>query len=314
MIGYILRRIALSIPVFLAVAAITLVLFTRIGGDPVLIRLGKNPRPDQIERERERLGLDRPLFLALDSQYTRFLRGIASLDPGISWAENRPIGQLIRERIVPSASLAIPAFALAALASITIALASARFQGRAFDRWIVLVSVAGISLSSLVYVILLQYLVAHRWKLAPIWGYEWGIRSVAFLALPIVIWITVTIGTDVRYFRTVFLEEVRRAYVRTARAKGLRERRIFLRHVLRNALVPIVARLIVQIPFLILGSLLLETFFGIPGLGGGLVDAIRAADLPVVMAYVALGAVLYIAGNLLSDVAVAVADPRVRLR
>lgn len=314
MIAFIARRIALSIPVFLAVAALTLVLFTRIGGDPILIRLGKEPRPDQIAIERAKLGLDRPLFLALDSQYTRFLRGIIALDPGVSWAERRPIGELIRERIVPSASLAIPAFALAALASIGIALASARYQGRTFDRWVVLASVAGISLSSLVYVILLQYLVAHRWKLAPIWGYEWGLRSVAFLALPVVIWIIVTVGTDVRYFRTVFLEEIRRAYVRTARAKGLPERRILLRHVLRNALVPIVARLVVQIPFLILGSLLLETFFGIPGLGGGLVDAIRAADLPVVMAYVALGTVLYIAGNLVSDIAVAAVDPRVRLR
>ena len=176
------------------------------------------------------------------------------------------------------------------------------------------VAIAAISISSLVYILVFQYVLADQWKLFPIWGYEYGFGALTFVALPVLIWILLSIGTDMRYYRTVALEEISRDYVRTARSKGVSERKVLFSHVLRNCLIPIVTRMAIIVPFLITGSFLLEIFFGIPGLGNTLYTAIGNSDLPVIKAFTMLGTVLYVIFDILADVSYAVLDPRVRLQ
>ena len=197
--------------------------------------------------------------------------------------------------------------------SVTVSLVVAFYRGSLIDKTVTAMAIAGISVSSLIYILLGQWVLADRWKLFPIWGYEYGPGAVFFVALPVLIWITLSVGTDVRYFRTVVLEEISRDYVRTARAKGLSESRVLFGHVLANSAIPIITRLTIAIPFLVTGSFLLEIFFGIPGLGSTLYTAIQNSDLPVVKAFTMLGAVLYVAFNILADLLYAWFDPRIRL-
>jgi len=308
-IAFLLRRILYAIPVLLGVAAITLLLFDVASGDPVAIKLGKNPDPAMVEALREELGLNR----SLPAQYVEFLRQIVTLDFGRSWSDDTPVREIFLRGVTPTLSLSAPAFCLGALFSVSISLMVSYYRGSPLDRVVTAGAIAGISISSLIYILVGQWLLADQWKLFPIWGYEYGPRAVYFLALPVGIWVLLSVGTDVRYYRTVALEEIGRDYVRTARAKGLSERRILFTHVLRNCAIPIVTRMAVVVPFLITGSFLLEIFFGIPGLGSTLLTAITSSDLPVVKAFTILGAVLYVIFNIAADLAYAALDPRIRL-
>ncbi|MEL6343680.1 MAG: ABC transporter permease [Myxococcota bacterium] len=310
MISFLVRRTLYALPVLLGVALLTLLLFNVAGGDPAAMKLGKNPSPAEVEALRATLGLDQPFLM----QYLDFLRQIVTLDFGTSWTDNTPVREIFWRGVGPTLSLSLPAFSIGSLIAVSVSLLVAFYRGSVLDRVTTVMAIAGISVSSLVYILVGQWLLAERWKLFPIWGYEYGGGAIFFLALPILIWVLLSVGTDVRYYRTVTLEEINRDYVRTARSKGLSERRVLFVHVLRNCAVPIITRMTIAIPFLITGSFLMEIFFGIPGLGSTLYTAITSSDLPVVKAFTMLGAVLYVIFNILADVLYATFDPRIRLQ
>jgi peptide/nickel transport system permease protein len=308
-IRFLVRRVAYAVPVLLGVALLTLFLFNVAGGDPVAIKLGKNPDPAEVEALRTELGLHGSFF----TQYVDFVRQTVTLDFGRSWADDTPVREIFWRGLGPTLSVSVPAFVIAAALAVAVALTVALYRGSVLDRTVTALAVGGISVSSLVYILIGQWLLADQWKWFPVWGYSYGPGAVVFVALPVIIWVSLSVGTDVRYFRTVILEEIGQDYVRTARAKGLSEARVMFAHVLRNSLIPIITRLTIAVPFLITGSFLLEIFFGIPGLGSTLFTAIGNSDLPVVKAFTMLGALLYVLFNIVADLLYAWVDPRIRL-
>lgn len=307
---YLVRRLLHAIPILFGVTLITFLLFHVVSPDPAIVRVGKGATPERIQEERQRLGTDQPL----EAQYVEFLRQAVTLDFGDSWKTKRPVLEMVGEGIVPSLSLAAPAFLIALWLAISLALFCAYHRGSLADVTTMIVTIAMMSVPALSYIIFGQYYAAHRWRMFPVFGYEPGLAGLATLVLPILIWVALALGGEVRFYRAVVLEEMRQDYVRTAAAKGLGTRRILFGHVLKNAMIPILTRVIVTIPFLILGSLLIERFFGIPGLGSLTIDAVTESDFPVIKAMVVISAYLLILFNLLTDLAYGLVDPRVRLK
>jgi peptide/nickel transport system permease protein len=216
--------------------------------------------------------------------------------------------------MLPSLVIALPTFVVGLLLYVTFALMMTLFRGTLLDMAGVTLCVLLMSISSLFYIIGGQFLVSKLWHWVPISGYAGGVDSLRFIMLPVLIGIVAGIGSSSRWYRTIFLEEVGRDYVRTARAKGLSELRVLFKHVLKNAMIPILTGVVAVIPLLFMGSLLTESFFGIPGLGSYTIDAIQAQDFGVVRAMVFLGSALYIVGLVLTDISYTVVDPRVRLQ
>jgi peptide/nickel transport system permease protein len=247
------------------------------------------------------------------SQLFLFLGKAVIFDFGRSFKNQQKISTMISDGIVPSLTLSVPAFILGIFVAVYISLLCAFYRNTWLDRGIVVLSVLGMSLSMLIYIIACQYVFAYSWNWFPVWGYEKGLASFSYVLLPILIWILVALGSHVRFFRTVILDEVNQDYVRTAMAKGISQNKVLFKHVLKNAMIPIITRLVIAIPFLYTGSLLLERFFGIPGLGNMLVEAVNNSDLFVVRAMTFIGAILYVAGNLVTDICYALVDPRIRL-
>lgn len=325
MLAYVLRRLVHAVPTVLGIALLTFVLFRVVGGDPALQLAGKNAGAEEIEEIRRQLGFDKPLLLnpaafrerglagLFDSQFVFHFRQALTFDFGRSWRTRQRISTMIREGIGPSLSVSVPAFVLGTLSALVLATLAAFRHNTLFDRTVVVLCVIGMSVPFLILIIALQYLLAYRLGLFPVSGWSPGLDGVPYLALPVLIWVVASLGDNVRFFRTAVLDEVRADYVTTARAKGLSEAAVMFRHVLRNSLVPILTNLIVAIPFLFTGSLLLESFFGIPGLGNAGVQALQNADWPVVNAFTYIGSVLFVAANLVADIVYALVDPRVRL-
>jgi peptide/nickel transport system permease protein len=255
------------------------------------------------------LGLDRPLWV----RYLDFLGDLLRLDLGRSWETRQKIAEMFADGIGPTLALALPAFLLATVLAVSVAMVAALHRDRLPDRLLVVLSVLGMSVSILAFIIGAQYLFAFRADLFPISGYEGGLRGLPYLALPMLIWIANQLGGDVRYYRSVFLEELGRDYVVTARAKGLSMAAVMGRHVLKNAMLPIITRVSTDLPLVITGSLLLESYFGIPGLGDMSIRAVYASDFPVIKAVTLFGTAAYILANLAGDILYAVFDPRVRL-
>lgn len=244
-----------------------------------------------------------------DSQFLDFFKRVAVLDLGISHSLNQPVRDLLRRGVGPSLALAVPILIGETLLALTLALGCAAWRDRWPDRLLVVGAVAVMSVNYLVWIVAGQYVLAFRLGWFPIWGYE----SWRCLALPILIGIISGLGSNVRFYRAVLLEETTRDYVRTARAKGAGEGRVLFRHILRNALLPVVTHVAGSVPFLFTGSLLLESFFGIPGLGYLGVNALNSADVDVIRALVLIGALLYLFVNLATDLLYAWLDPRIRL-
>ena len=309
---YVVRRLLYAVPILLGVTLITFLLFNVVAPDPAVVLVGKGATPAKIAEERHRLGTDKPLH----EQYVDYLGQILDWDFGTSWRlqKDRPVLDMVAEGAVPSLSLAVPAFLIELALALTLALFCAYYRNSVADVATVIVTVAMMSVPALSYIIFGQYFLAHEWKMFPVFGYEPGLAGLASLGLPILIWVMLALGSEVRFYRTVMLEEMRKDYVRTAAAKGLGTKRILFRHVLKNGLVPVITRVLVTIPFLILGSLLIERFFGIPGLGSMTVDAVGQNDLPVLKAMVVIGSILLIVFNLLTDICYALVDPRIRLK
>ncbi len=228
--------------------------------------------------------------------------------------DRRDIATEIRTRMWPSLALAVPVLIVGLLVNITFAMFMAFFRATYLDFWGVVLCVAMMSISALFYIIGGQYVASKLWHLVPISGFAGGPDALKFVVLPVLIGVVGGIGAGARWYRTIFLEEMSRDYVRTARAKGLKESVVLFRHVLKNAMIPILTGVVVVIPLLFMGSLLSESFFGIPGLGSYTIDAIQAQDFAVVRSMVFIGSVLYILGLLLTDLSYTLVDPRIKLQ
>ena len=324
MIAYIVRRTLYAIPILLGINLITFALFFLVNtpDDMARMQLGvKRVTPEAIEKWKAERGYDKPLLWnaaaagagkATETIFFEKSLRLFAFDFGRA-EDNRDIANEIRARMGPSLALASPVFLVGLAVNITFALGMAFFRATYLDFWGVILCVAMMSISSLFYIIGGQYLVSKLWHLVPISGYEGGVDAMKFLVLPVLIGVIGGIGAGSRWYRTLFLEEMGKDYVRTARAKGLAESAVLFRHVLKNAMIPILTGVVVVIPLLFMGSLITESFFGIPGLGSYTIDAIQAQDFAVVRAMVFIGSVLYILGLLLTDLSYTLVDPRVRL-
>jgi peptide/nickel transport system permease protein len=285
--------------------------------DMARMQLGqKRVTPEAIDKWKAERGYDKPLFFnngsLTDTIFFEKSVKLFAFDFGRA-EDNRDIANEIRLRMGPSLALAIPVFLVGLAVNITFALGMAFFRATYLDFWGVVLCVAMMSISALFYIIGGQYLVSKLWHLVPISGYAGGFDAAKFVVLPALIGVVAGIGSGSRWYRTLFLEEMTRDYVRTARAKGLAESAVMFRHVLKNAMIPILTGVVAVIPLLFMGSLLSESFFGIPGLGSYTIEAIQAQDFAVVRAMVFIGSVLYIVGLLLTDLSYTLVDPRVRL-
>ncbi|MGE3608695.1 MAG: ABC transporter permease [Bacteriovoracaceae bacterium] len=311
MLKYIIRRLLYLIPVVLGVSLIIFILFNLVAGDPTAVLLGKNATAKQMIELREQLGLNKSLF----AQYLDIVKSAFTFDFGRSWATKQEISQMILQGAYPSLCLTVPAFVIATVMSLIISLIVAYYRGKGIDLFVRFMCIAGMSISALAYILGFQYFFAYQLGWFEISGFEYGFPDfVPYIALPAIIWILLSLGPDVRFFRTVILDEIYQDYVRTARAKGLGEIHILLKHVLRNALIPIITYVVIQIPFLILGALLLENFFSIPGLGSIILNALNSSDFPVIKAMAILSSIVYIVFTLISDILYTLADPRVKLK
>ncbi len=323
MLAYIVRRLLYAIPILIGVNLITFALFFVVNtpDDMARMQLGvKRVTPEAIEKWKVERGYDKPLLINAEAAGmatvtdTVFFQKSARMFVGdFGRAEDgRDIAREISARMGPSLAIALPTFILGLFVTVTFALILAFFRATAFDFWGVVLCVAMMSISGLFYIIGGQYLISKVWRLVPISGFGDGLDAWRFLILPVLIGVVSGIGSSARWYRTIFLEEVGKDYVRTARAKGLPETVVFFRHVLRNALIPILTGIVVVIPLLFMGSLLTESFFGIPGLGSYTIDAINAQDFAVVRSMVFIGSVLYIVGLILTDISYTLVDPRIR--
>ena len=323
MLAYIIRRLLYAIPILIGVNLITFALFFVVNtpDDMARMQLGvKRVTPDAIQKWKVERGYDKPLMLnsaasglAVVTDTIFFEKSARMFVGDFGRAEDgRDIAREIGNRMGPSLAIALPTFILGLFVTITLALLLAFFRATAFDFWGVVLCVAMMSISGLFYIIGGQYLISKVWRLVPISGFGEGLDAWRFLILPVLIGVVSGIGSSARWYRTIFLEEVGKDYVRTARAKGLPETLVFFRHILRNALIPILTGVVVVIPLLFMGSLLTESFFGIPGLGSYTIDAINAQDFAVVRSMVFIGSVLYIVGLILTDISYTVVDPRIR--
>ncbi len=324
MLAYIVRRVLYAMPILIGVNLITFALFFVVNtpDDMARMQLGaKRVTPEAIEKWKAERGYDKPLLWnssskgfskASDTIFFEKSVRLFVFDFGAA-EDKRDIAHEIRTRMAPSLALAIPALLVGLAVNITFAMLMAFFRATYLDVWGVVLCVAMMSISTLFYIIGGQYVAAKLWHLVPISGYGGGLDAARFIVLPVVIGVIGGIGSGGRWYRTLFLEEMAKDYVRTARAKGLAESVVLFRHVLKNAMIPILTGVVVVIPLLFMGSLLSESFFGIPGLGSYTIDAIQAQDFAVVRSMVFIGSVLYILGLLLTDISYTLVDPRIRL-
>jgi peptide/nickel transport system permease protein len=323
-LAYIVRRVLYAIPILIGVNVLIFALFFAVNtpDDMARLHLGvKHVTPEAIARWKAEHGYDKPLFyngkaqgLARFSDTLFAQRALPMFAFRFGAADDgRDIAREIRTRMWPSLALAVPVFVLGLCVNITFALLLAFFRATYVDRAGVVLCVAMMSVSGLFYIIGGQFLVSKLFHLVPISGYQDGLDAFKFLVLPVAVGVISGIGSGTRWYRTIFLEEMGKDYVRTARAKGLSESVVLFRHVLKNGMIPILTGAVVVIPTLFMGSLISESFFGIPGLGSYTIDAIRQQDFAIVHAMVFLGSVLYIVGLLLTDISYTLVDPRVRL-
>ncbi|TDI80727.1 MAG: ABC transporter permease [Betaproteobacteria bacterium] len=324
MLNYIIRRMFYAIPILIGVNLITFTLFFVVNtpDDMARMQLGiKRVTPEAITKWKQDRGYDKPLvFNSAEKGVRRFIHTIFFEKSAAMFAFNfgraddgRDIAHEIKTRMLPSLAIALPVFLLGLVAYITFALVMVFFRATYIDFWGVVLCVALMSISSLFYIIGGQFLISKLWHLVPISGFGGGLDAGKFLVLPVIIGVISGAGTSTRWYRTIFLEEMGKDYVRTARAKGLPESIVLFKHVLRNAMVPILTGAVSVIPLLFLGSLIAESFFGIPGLGSYTIDAINSQDFAVVRAMVFLGSFLYIIGLILTDISYTLVDPRIRL-
>ena len=310
MAAYILRRVIQIIPTLFGVMILVFTLFNWVGGDPAYLLAGKHLTADTLALIRAQLGLDK----SLAEQFFIFAKQVLTLDFGTSWSTQQPVSEIIQARLGPSLMLSGSLLLINIALAIPIALIVVYYHNTLTDRLVTLICTLTMSVSVLVYIILGQYWLAYRLGWFPIRGWEESFFTNLFvyLPLPLLMGLCVSLGPDIRLYRSFILEEISQDYVRTARAKGLSETFIMLKHVLRNAMIPIVTTIMMSLPSLLMGAMVIESFFGIPGIGNEIVNAVDKSDFPVIKAitiYVALATVTF---NLLTDLIYHWIDPRVR--
>lgn len=312
MAAYLIRRLWQMIPTLLGVVLLVFFLFKYFGSDPAIILGGLNASPEQIEAIREQLGLNKPVW----EQLLIFLKQIVTFDWGKSWATNEPVANLFATRLPATLTVTLPILVLEVLLAIPFALAVATVRGSLTDRAVMICTTVAVSISLLVYVILAQYVFAFRLGWFPVQGWtssHWT-NLTTYAPLPVLVAVAVSMAPQIRLYRSFFLDEIGHDYVRTARAKGMTEGTVLLKHVLRNAMIPILTNVSVLLPGVLVGSFLIEVFFSIPGLGRELLLAVNRGDYPVIQAFAIYLAALTMTVNLLVDVLYKLVDPRVVLK
>ena len=325
MINYVIKRFLYAIPILIGVNLLTFTLFFVVNSPEEVARLhlgNKRVTQEQIISWNEQRGYNYPLFINQSEQginvikktifYEKSLK-LFYFEFGIS-DSGRDIKYDIKQRMWPSLAISLPSLLVGLMLNITFALFFVFFRSTRVDYIGVIICVALMSISSLFYIIGGQYLISKLLQLVPISGYSQGYEAIKFLVLPVLISVIYGIGSGTRWYRSLFLEEIEKDYVKTAKSKGLSEASVLFKHVFKNALIPILTGVVVILPLLFLGSLIVESFFGIPGLGSYTIDAIQSQDFAIVRAMVFLGTVLYIIGLILTDISYTLVDPRVRLK
>ena len=310
--AYILHRLWQFVPTLLGVILLVFVLFNWIGGDPAYMLAGKITNPEQIENIRRQLGVDQPYHI----QLWIFLTQVVTGDFGASWATNEPVSNILATRIGPSLTVLVPMLVISTLLAMAAAMLVAYRRGSVTDRTVMIATTVGQSVSILVYIIVLQYVLGYQLGWFPVqgWGTHLTENLLRYSALPVIVGVVVSLAPDIRLYRSFFLDEINQDYVRTARAKGLDEARVMGVHVLRNAAIPIVTNVMIQLPGLLAGAFLIERFFSIPGIGREVILAVERSDFPVIKAVTVYVAIATMFANLAADLLYKWLDPRVELR
>lgn len=312
MLEYVVRRLWQTIPTLLGVVLLVFFLFTWVGGDPAYLLAGKISNPEQIENIRRQLGVDQPIHI----QLWIFIKQIITGDFGVSWATNEQVSDIFLTRLGPSLTVLVPLLLIDTVLAIAAAMLVAYLRGSVTDRMVMIGCTVGQSISILVYIIVFQYLLAYRLGWFPVqgWGNTFAENLLTYSLLPIIVGVVVSLAPDTRLYRSFFLDEINQDYVRTARAKGLSEARIVWVHVLRNASIPIITNVMIQLPGLLVGAFLIERFFSIPGIGREVLLAVERSDFPVIKAVTVYVAIATMVTNLLADLLYKAVDPRVQLK
>ncbi len=312
MFPYLIRRLWQFIPTLLGVVLLVFILFNWVGGDPAYLLAGKISNPEHIENIRRQLGVDQPYYV----QLWIFIQQIVTGDFGTSWSTNEPISNIFATRIGPSLTVLVPMLVISTLLAMVAAMVVAYVRGSFTDRAIMIGCTIGQSISILVYIIVLQYVLGYQLGWFPVqgWSSDFSQNLLRYSALPIIVGVVVSLAPDIRLYRSFFLEEIHQDYVRTARAKGLNEARIMAVHVLRNAAIPIVTHVMIQLPGLLAGAFLIERFFSIPGIGREVILAVERSDFPVIKAVTVYIAIATMVINLTADLLYKALDPRVQLK
>ena len=310
--AYIVRRLWQILPTMAGVILLIFFLFNVVGGDPAYLLAGKISNPEQIANIRKQLGIDEPYWV----QLLIFVKQVVTFDFGSSWSTNEVVSQIFATRLPASLMIGIPLLILETIIAVCVALAVAYVRGSFTDRAAMVTCTVAQSISILVYIIVFQYVLAYKFGWFPVqgWGNGFFENLFKFAALPVLIALVVSLAPNIRLYRTFLLDEVNQDYVRTARAKGLSENRVMFVHVLRNASIPIITNLMIQLPGLLVGLFLIERFFSVPGIGREVILAVERSDFPVIKAvtvYVALATML---ANLAADLMYKAVDPRVELK
>ena len=312
MAAYLIRRLWQMIPTLFGVVLLVFLLFKGFGGDPAEVLGGLNATQAQVDAIRQQLGLNEPLW----TQFWIFLKQIVTFDWGKSWATNEAVSHLFATRLPATLTVMTPILILETLLAIPFAIGVAYVRSSLTDRAIMVLTTVALSISFLVYVIVGQYVFAFQLGLFPVQGWSdsvWTNLRV-YAPLPVLLAVAVSLAPTTRLYRTFFLDEIGHDYVRTARAKGMTERTVLLKHVLRNAMIPILTNVAVSLPGIFVGAFLIEVFFSIPGLGREILLAVNRSDYPVIQAFAVYIAVITMVVNLITDVLYKLVDPRVVLK
>ena len=312
MTAYVIRRLWQMVPTLLGVILLVFFLFNWVGGDPAYVLAGLFSNDAQIEAIRRELGLDQPLWM----QLWIFVKQVVSFDFGNSWTSGESVSSLFLSRLPATITLLLPLLVIETVVCLALAVLLAWLRGGLTDRITMVIFTTAMSVSILVFIILGQYILAYRWGWFPVqgWSEDLWTNLTRYAPLPILLGLLVSIAPNTRLFRSFVIEEMSQEYVRTAHAKGLPRRRVLFVHVLRNSLIPVITFVVSNLPALLLGSFLLERFFGIPGMGREIILAVERSDFPVIKAttiYLAIATMIF---NLLGDLLYQLTDPRVVLK
>ena len=312
MLAYIVKRLWQMVPTLVGVVLLVFLLFHFFGSDPAIVLAGQNATQEQIAAIRQQLGLDQPAYV----QFGIFLKQIVTFDWGRSWATNEAVSNLFKTRMPATLTVMVPILLLDTLIAIPIALGVAYVRGSLTDRTLMVVTTVALSISFLVYIIVGQYFFGFQLGWFPVQG--WSDSTLnnlsTYVPLPVLLAVMVGVSPQTRLYRSFFLDELGHDYVRTARAKGLTERTVLFKHVMRNAMIPILTNIGLNLPGIFVGSFLIEVFFSIPGLGREVLLAVNRSDYPVIQAATVYLAMLTMLINLGTDLMYKVVDPRVVLK